>query len=416
MKNNIDKYDEILFSFLYRDNVFPAVKKAKGFRLRGVVKMLFNSIKEDIFALFKNNLTSLENKTLLYVESLNQYQALKVLKDYPGVVFVTNSDKLICHVKETTIIKLNLSTKLKHRFKRVFYFSRYKSLFKSKFKDHLVTIIRYDGVYESLLDSINRYKPKAIVFSNDHNAFCRALLFAARDSGVKTIYIQHAAVTDQFPPLKFGLSLLEGEDSLKKYLKAGPIEGKVSLVGMPKFDKYYNYINKNDKIKSIGLALNNGDDFSAYFNLFNKIHNDFEKLEYHIRFHPSININNITIPSFFKISNTEKENSFEYLTKIDLLFAGNSSIHLEAALMNVPSIQVSFRKRIEKDYYGFLLNGLIIKIESNNVLTWLEQNINLKPNVRHKAKFYVNTINTKWDGQSLNLLKHELTQYLNSFT
>src|SRR5690606_18182252 len=64
--------------------------------------------------------------------------------------------------------------------------------------------------YRSLLDF---YKPKNIFFSNDHTPAARALLIAAKDLSIKTIYLQHAAVSTIFPPLNFSLSLLDGQYS-----------------------------------------------------------------------------------------------------------------------------------------------------------------------------------------------------------
>jgi len=56
-----------------------------------------------------------------------------------------------------------------------------------------------------------------LVVANDHSYPCTTIVKAAQDEGVKTVYIQHASVSDKFPALKFDYALLEGLDSLEKY-------------------------------------------------------------------------------------------------------------------------------------------------------------------------------------------------------
>lgn len=399
MKFNMDKYEDILFSFLYRDEEFPAVKKSKGFSVKGCTKVFLNSIFSEFREMFKDN-KGISGKIWLYAESINQLKALEGIHETGKTILITRSHTLMSRNAHPELKYFNLPSKLFFRIKRLPLFAAYNHLFGRKFWSHLNTIIKYDAVYESLRISLTKDKPRAIIFSNDHNAFCRALLVVAKDLGIKTIYIQHAAVTNRFPPLKFDYNLLEGQDSVEKYQQAGPIQGEVLLVGMLKFDNYYPIINQRTTVSSVGIALNPQDDINLILQTFEIISAEFSDLNFWVRFHPSLLAKDYKVSSRFLVSNPQEENSFDFLSRIDLLFSGNSSIHLEATLMNVKSYQFSTKEEI--DYYGFLKKGLIDRVELNinNISLKIIENRTIRSYVRDRAIPFVSTIGTRWDGRT----------------
>ena len=63
---------------------------------------------------------------------------------------------------------------------------------------------------------LKKYNPKILFLSNDHSPFNRCLLHHSKSMGIKTIYMQHASVSDKFPPLEFDYSLLDGQESFEK--------------------------------------------------------------------------------------------------------------------------------------------------------------------------------------------------------
>lgn len=404
-------YEQIYFSFLFRDEEFPAVLKIKGFRLKSFLKSIYDKIKTNKL----DNSISINNKLKdsiwLYVESINQYRAMSEIAGYCNSVLVTHNIMLIDKLISKDIYYLGLI----HSKSKMNIFDYWK-LFGKKFFTHLTTIIKNYDVYESLSNTLEVYNPIAVVMSNDHNVFCRALLFASKKLNIPTIYIQHASVTNRFPPLIFNLNLLEGQDALNKYNEAGPILGKVELVGMIKFDKYFNKINSNTKVMNIGVALNNGDDFNTYFSMATMLKNKFSTLEFNFRFHPSIDTSMLEIPKYALISNPEEENSFEFLSKIDLLIAGNSSIHLEAILMNVVSIFVKSNNKDFIDYYGFIKNGLVDVIEDRQLVQEIHKLMINKSDVRYRAKSYVDTIGGPWDGKSQELVITIIENYISNFS
>jgi hypothetical protein len=83
---------------------------------------------------------------------------------------------------------------------------------------HPYCISVFSRVYISLVDSwcmlIDR--PRFLVVSNDHNPINRALTLLALKLGVKSIYMQHASVSERFPPLRFNYAFLDGEKALSR--------------------------------------------------------------------------------------------------------------------------------------------------------------------------------------------------------
>lgn len=394
----------IFFSFLYRDNDFPAVKKVSRFTLKGLLKSIFLSLKKDLTNLFKGDDDRLINQIFVYCDSINQFRALSFLSSVDNVVFVTMSDILSGQLKDERIFQLRSPICFLERFNFFSYYNFYL-LFKSRFGKHIISFFNFITYSKTAKNAIKYFKPRAIIFSNDHNVAPRALLYHAKNLNIPTIYIQHAAVTNKFPPLQFDLSLLEGKDSLRKYKEAGQIDGNIHLVGMPKFDDYRQWINNNKIIESIGFAFNVHDDIKGYFSLALKIRTLLPSLKFKVRFHPSMKSEDYNIPDFFCVSDVRRESSFEFLKDLDCLIAGNSSIHLEAILLNVYSISVIFdRNGQELDYYGFIEYGLVDVYTHNEFLNNFLNLVKQRPQIRSRAKYYVETIDTDFDGRSQELV------------
>lgn len=73
-------------------------------------------------------------------------------------------------------------------------------------------------------------KPAALVQANDHSAARVALSMVMKALGVPRVYLQHAEVTNHFPPLDFEYSVLRNRQSLRTYEQIGPIAGRVYIL------------------------------------------------------------------------------------------------------------------------------------------------------------------------------------------
>jgi len=266
-------------------------------------------------------------------------------------------------------------------------------------------------------------KPKAIVISNDHVFSTRILVHWANKFNVPSIYVQHAAVTKDFPPLEVTHAFLEGEDSKEKYIQAGSDPAKIELIGIPKLDYLYKKINKSVKVNTIGVAGNGLESKEVVIELLNYLHRHYPEINVVYRPHRmqyfdspyKEELNEIlrSIPKETVISNPFEEKATDYLCKIDLLIAGDSSIHLEAVLLNVTAVYF-FKSGDYFDYYGFIENKLIEYAHNVEELKLIiDREKNDRKEVRNRAKRYCSTLGTEHDGSASDLALKLLKQKVN---
>lgn len=217
------------------------------------------------------------------------------------------------------------------------------------------------GCYEAY-DKILKDNPqlKLIVFANDHSIENRCLLEIAAKHGVKTLYVQHASITERFPPLHFTYSFLDGMESFKKYKAIGDMKGTIFLTGSPRFDELYKYKGAT-KTHDIGIALNQLDSCDKVMELC-KYLQDNTSQRIIVRPHPRMG--NLFDAQLFRkhgidISDSTQESSFSFLSKVKFLIANESSIHLDSALIGVPSFLYNFSDHKILDWYSYIKKGLI---------------------------------------------------------
>jgi CDP-glycerol glycerophosphotransferase (TagB/SpsB family) len=208
--------------------------------------------------------------------------------------------------------------------------------------------------------------------------------------------------------------LLEGLDSLKKYEQCGESDSIIKLVGMPKFDDYINQKRDPDKdIKNIGVAINPSDDQNEVFILLEELNKTFNSHKILLRPHPKDNRPLRSSKFRLDYSDSKSESAFDFLTGIDLLISGGSSIHLEAALLHIPCIMYGFNHEKEiTDTYGYLRNGLVQKADNPETVIRLIKENNIKINI-DKLSYYNAVLDTEWEGKSKELITNILTDFLN---
>ncbi|MAO66100.1 MAG: hypothetical protein CL666_13985 [Balneola sp.] len=370
-------------------------------------------IVRDTFRIFLPSSINGNNDVWLFVSSINNYNSISFLNDE------INSSK---YVKPRTGISADRNVpgeQLIYRWKIIytlkglyffFIFLRYSNR-KQYASKHWPYFFNTLGLFEESVRYLKKYNPKAIIFSNDHSVEQRALLLAAKECGIKTIYIQHASVTKYFPPLKFDLSLLEGQDAYDKYKSIGSIEGKVELVGMPKFDEYVEYRSDKDTIDRIGVCFNMTDRIGDVEKTTKFLVQEFPDIEFYLRPHPRESRNFYV--NGVKLSDSKKTNAFQFLKNVDAIIAGNTSIHLEAAIFNVLPIYYSFSNKGNADSYGYTENGLTVHAKSKEeIIGIIEKYKSGRPEVYRKAKYYNSAIDTSNEGKIKILVADILKGYL----
>ena len=359
----------------------------------------------------------LQGKIWLYVVSKNNYESLAFLRQqFPDAVFVAGQNKQI-GIYNGQVNRLSTRWKLLYYYKYPILLAglyRLKGPLALRFFDLIFTAT---GYYELSLRHLRRYRPRAILFANDHNTDPRALLLAAKALHIPTAYIQHASVSTSFPPLSFDLNLLEGQDALDKYRQCGPITGEVRLIGMPKADAFLAHKNLGSTIRHIGICTNTMDELEAIRVLLVVLRDNFPDWLISLRPHPGDRrdfgfIEAVKGP--VQLSDSKTESAFAFLKKQDALIAADSSIHLEATMLNILSIYYRFGKsNFKYDYYGYVEHNLI---EAARDLPALLHVLNLyaqnRPRVYQKASYYNAVIGTAYEGKSHELALRYLQEFL----
>ena len=253
------------------------------------------------------------------------------------------------------------------------------------------------------------------MLANDHNFAHRTIILAARREKIPVIYIQHASVSDEFPPLSMDYALLDGLDAATIYDQAGKSETKVFLIGMAKADRFFKDINRGTDIKTVGICTNLFDPPQRVDELCKALASNSLGVDLIFRPHPRDQRKQkwleMTEQYHIRVSDSQVEDSFDFLKGVDTILAGNSNIHLEAALMNVYPIYYDFAldRRVEK--YTFVSKGLCESInQPEQVIGRLRELMVFRPSIRHRAKTYCVTIDTPYDGHSRELAQKIIYQ------
>lgn len=269
---------------------------------------------------------------------------------------------------------------------------------KGKYYTEILSVYFYLPVFYGYLRDSNI---KVVIVSNDHNPENRVIKEVANSLGIKTCYVQHAHVSNLFPPLDFDYAFLDGVCSLEIYKKLGNIDSEVFLSGSKKNLKLLkkNYSNSGNLV--LGVAINLEDEIESVLSNFSIL--SFSKVI--VRLHPRYKFRRDEIPikkkydtvSFHSANDVSLADFFD---QIDILVAGNSSIHLEAAISGIKSFYIGSVNSVH-DYYGF--------VESELVKPWLGEDMKIELSPSQIVKNYSTTYMTKWQSYEQELVADTLS-------
>jgi len=370
-----------------------------------------------LFQPIKNS-GQLVGATWLYVVSANNYEALRFIAEArPDAVLVAGQGKNLGRYGGV-VNRLSLRRK-------ILYYGQYpaallglRRLVGARATRFFDLIFYAVGYYEVYRRALRHYRPRAVVFANDHNDDARALLLACRAEGVPTAYVQHASVSTNFPPLSFNLSLLEGQDALDKYRQCGPVRGRVELVGMPKADTFLGQRNTAPRVRRVAVACNLLDELSAVADTLAYLLRELPELAFTLRPHPGDRRDFAALRAALpplQWSNPQQENVFEFLQTHDALVAADTSTHLEATLLNVASLYYRFSPTPTlADYYGYAAHGLSEWAHSHAELAAaLRRLAQHKPlDLYRRAAYYNASLGTPDEGHSRALALRQLGEWL----
>lgn len=275
------------------------------------------------------------------------------------------------------------------------------------------------GIYIACRLWIYRSKPSAILVSNDHIPFICAFVKAGRDQKVPTFYLQHACVTENFPPLSTDYALLDGRDAMHKYAAAGPSKTTAYLVGMPRFDAYADRKNNRSVAERLGICTSKADDNERIEQLLRSLSDPQLKMSVTLRPHPA------STPSTTKPMQTlcqelgydyssGEETAFDFLARQDVIVAGVSAITLEAALLNVTPIHFSLNDK-NSDWYGFVPRELCRSFDKvEELIPYLLEIRQARPDASEQSAYYCESVGTSHNGHSSELAADVIASVVNA--
>src|SRR5690606_26972857 len=106
------------------------------------------------------------------------------------------------------------------------------------------------------------------------------------------------------------------------------------------------------------------------------------------------------------------ESPFDFILKCDLLIAGDSSIHLEARMLNIRTVVVDMAESDSTiyDLYGYCETGLVKKIDSMDELIQFIRNPSFEEQV--SVKYYNHALGEIYEGNSGKFAIDEIERFL----
>lgn len=243
------------------------------------------------------------------------------------------------------------------------------------YKDIKKYYSRFCCVYlyvSSFLSSLSKISPEYVLVANDHSVQNRCLIRAAKHLGIKTVFMQHGSGGGLLPPLEFDYAFLNGIKSLEKYSKCAEIKTvtqrnyrtDTTCVFLSGIKKRRKSCSVKRKEFVIGLAINPFDDIELVLSFIKTVCR--KGISIVVRAHPAqlksdlINLQD-AIREFpnISVSDFESESTPDFISRIRILIAGKSSIHIEAGLSGRRSYFFNFSKgNSAKDLYGHIAGGV----------------------------------------------------------
>ena len=254
-------------------------------------------------------------------------------------------------------------------------------------------LVYFSRVYLRVYFAFRRapLKPTVLVVANDHTDFPVAAAMVMNVFRRSVVYVQHAEVTNNFPPLDFDISLLRNEVSLGVYRNIGRVRGEVYIV--PRELKASRAISNlsGAECAYVNVVIYVSSIFSS-----NGLTTCIEALKLNsnvssitIKAHPRSDLDAL---SNYGVEVTSTVPEFDHVAIV-----ANSSVVIELLDAGIKVYQCFSLDDIPKDYYGFVDQGISCEVfiaELPNIFwknvffdqLWFERFAKYSPNVNDDWK------------------------------
>jgi hypothetical protein len=254
--------------------------------------------------------------------------------------------------------------------------------------------LRYFGdlvmfiIYRQLLHK----ELRVFIHFNDHYPLNLLLQREAQTFGIKTVYIQHAAVTKEFPELTADINLLFSQDSNEKYRNTQKKEvivlSDLRFVNMKKIE-----LNTMTNRQTVMIVFNKRDDISTVARLASSLAT-IMRINIIVRPHPDdarkglIRLNHLS--QRVSLSYAELEDD---LANCDVVLLNETNVILECIFYRKAFILTTFLGPFN-DHYGYYKSGLVLNRadSSNELLKILSSNEEISVLNKESLSWYMGSL------------------------
>lgn len=199
--------------------------------------------------------------------------------------------------------------------------------------------------------------------ASDHAPVCQSLLFLASRSGRKTCYIQHAPVTDHFPPLAYDLAILYDKASARAYERAAVRNGTTvssQIVFLPPFLREFEPPHLGEPPYTVGICLSFLPDIPRLAELVDQLAAHPSVKGIILRKHPrcTLDLAQLTQHEIASLQ-PRNETADAFFDQVDVVLVPNSGVTIEALHRGRPTFFTPGADDLPNDYYSFVARGIL---------------------------------------------------------
>lgn len=203
--------------------------------------------------------------------------------------------------------------------------------------------------------------------ASDHSPVVMAMLSLAKQNGLPTCYVQHAPVTEHFPPLDFDLSVLYDQASVEAYELADQKRNRRTeeriVILSPFAHDYTRPRTIHNRALNVGMCLSSIPKTERLIAFSRKIVDHPNVSTLYWRCHPRFQLEAPDVGGE-RISVQERGGSLEaFLEKVDIVLVPNSGVGIESLHNGKPTFYVDGMDDIPRDYYKFVESGILPEFE-----------------------------------------------------
>lgn len=221
------------------------------------------------------------------------------------------------------------------------------------------------GTHLRFAQLLDGHDAVAILLSSDSNPYAMGAASAAREAGLRTVYVTHGHIPDGPPPLDFDLSIVDGPAVLRVYDESQGRRGAVAFKGAEGEERPMDTRGlRADRPLVLGLFMSLIVDWAAFAPLFRRLRERLRPARIVLRLHPNEVIRDPRALSALDLDETVELSGGERVltddaARCDLVIAGNSSAHLTLLRYGVPTVYLPGLDLVPHDFYRFLWHRIV---------------------------------------------------------